>query len=733
MKLNIFSMIATSLLVLGSCAEQEDVITPIQTGDEINFGSSTPEKVETRTIYGKPFDDEGNPLNYFPIYWEDNDEIAIFCPQANQPTTKLVNYRITPDTEDPSTSSAVTKIGDGAGLQWGEEKVHRFFGVYPASAVKNADPAKQEITMEIPRNQKVVDWATDAEGNIEGVPDTDLAYMYAFREVDRDTLPEGKSIPLEFHPLLTILEIEVNGPAVSSASESVTISNINIECTGEAGDIALAGKFTCSLDEQHGTIGQCHPVDDGTISNVISIPCFDDNGTPDYYTDDTFMTIGRGKKLKVKAFILPDETPIAKRALKIRVTVMGGAAKTKTLQTADIVPKKVNRVSLPALEANNESNNWMSSIPSGDTYITELSFPGSKFSVLTPDNCQNGQVIHQNASIQEQFNAGVRAFIIQTGCDASYRQNIAHDFQSGELYVAADNVRLGLKVADVLKDLTTVLNNAAEKEFVFVQLTLSAEASSTDLNDWSDDFIPVVYRNYFKAWLNTIEYQIKNVYMTDPNIALYTDEITNNTVINDVKHKIILRISYNNDSDKEYISSSDLPALFQWWNGAYQPDGIDMPWGSPNNVATMKSSYLEVTSVGDGGEISEADKEKYIKELFQKSVDMYLNNTEHNILFMVDLGGYYTAGKDPTKLALDMNALGVSELQKRGNNAGLGIVLMNFADRRDDSGKLYKSDWLLQTVVDNNFKFGLRTKGSSTTRTYDANYNNGGNAIGWDK
>lgn len=283
----------------------------------------------------------------------------------------------------------------------------------------------------------------------------------------------------------------------------------------------------------------------------------------------------------------------------------------------------------------------------------------------------------------------------------------------------------------MLKDLTTVLNKSAEKEFAIVQLTLSSAASSTDNNDYEDGWLTT--KNYFKAWLNTIEYQIKNVYMTDPEIALYTGEITNNTVINDVKHKIILRVSYNNDNDKNYISSSDLPALFQWWNGAYQPDGIDMPWGSPKNVATMKSSYLEVTSVGDGGEISKADKEKYIKELFQKSVDMYLNNTEHNILFMVDLGGYYTAGKDPTQLALDMNALGVSELQKRGNNAGLGIVLMNFADRRDDSGKKYKSDWLLQTVVDNNFKFGLRTKGSSTTQTYNASYSNGGNAVGWDK
>ena len=122
MKLNIFSMIATSLLVLGSCAEQEDVITPIQTGDEINFGSSTPEKVETRTIYGKPFDDEGNPLNYFPIYWEDNDEIAIFCPQANQPTTKLVNYRITPDTEESFYILQPYQKWWMCRLQWGRGK-----------------------------------------------------------------------------------------------------------------------------------------------------------------------------------------------------------------------------------------------------------------------------------------------------------------------------------------------------------------------------------------------------------------------------------------------------------------------------------------------------------------------------------------------------------------------------------------------------------------------------------
>lgn len=50
MKLKIFSAIVASLLVLGSCSEQEETITPVQTGEEINFGLSTPKKVESRTI-----------------------------------------------------------------------------------------------------------------------------------------------------------------------------------------------------------------------------------------------------------------------------------------------------------------------------------------------------------------------------------------------------------------------------------------------------------------------------------------------------------------------------------------------------------------------------------------------------------------------------------------------------------------------------------------------------------
>ena len=67
-----------------------------------------------------------------------------------------------------------------------------------------------------------------------------------------------------------------------------------------------------------------------------------------------------------------------------------------------------------------------------------------------------------------------------------------------------------------------------------------------------------------------------------------------------------------------------------------------------------------------------------------------------------------------------MNNLGIQLLQERTENAGLGLVYMNFADKQANSGALYRSDWLIQTVIDNNFKFQLRKKGSPSGTTQTA-------------
>ena len=121
MKRVMYSLFAAALVVLGGCQDEttENLVVPAQTGDEITFGSSLT-NVETRTIYG----DE--PINgEYPVRWEKGDQISIYCPEAAQ--GKIVKYTITPDSQDPSKSSAVTKINaDEAGLQWGQAEVHHF-------------------------------------------------------------------------------------------------------------------------------------------------------------------------------------------------------------------------------------------------------------------------------------------------------------------------------------------------------------------------------------------------------------------------------------------------------------------------------------------------------------------------------------------------------------------------------------------------------------------------------
>lgn len=82
---------------LGSCSDdnfQGTVENPVQTGDEILFGSTLSgdadvidKTVGTRTVYGD------RTSTGVPVYWEadGSDKIAIFCLQASQPENHLVN------------------------------------------------------------------------------------------------------------------------------------------------------------------------------------------------------------------------------------------------------------------------------------------------------------------------------------------------------------------------------------------------------------------------------------------------------------------------------------------------------------------------------------------------------------------------------------------------------------------------------------------------------------------
>lgn len=747
---------------LSSCSDDsldngKTVVNPVQTGDEIIFGSSLSDNanmIESRTVYGDRTE------TGVPVYWEDDgsDTIAIFCNQASQPANHLVHYKVMPETEDlnkdgkPDKHQAhsVTKVNTAeAGLQWGApDTEHRFYAFYPASAVKGSTEENETgmITANIPVTQQVQEWRTGTfsskDGDFNGktchfgLPNMDYAYMYAYQAVTPSEVSKDEAIDLNFKNLVTVLDITVQGPKSGTA----TITNINVDAIDGEQPI-LTGDFTCNIrNASTGATATCTPV--GSFNEErgrISIPCYDKK-------TGRFIQLGPEELLNVKAYIIPQniENTVTRRTLRVTVSMLNGAPCRKTLNTADVTPQKINRVILPKLEVGG-TNYWMSSLDP-DIYVSELSIPGSKFSVLTSAN--GASRVYQNYDIDKQFEDGVRAFIFQTATDS---KNWGANYDN--LYVVCeDKSRNVMTLSQAIKKIASYLDvceqNGKTNEFAFVMLTYS----SGDI-PWLDN--PHGYDNE-QYWIDKLREEVNSIAGEEAN-RIYTGEITPNTTINDVKGKIILKANYNSEDMISRYGTTTAPIMFTWWKDAYGPEvsegvyyqevynGMPMDWGKPvwylQSTAKLRWYYQEVTSVGNGQEATTQEKKEGIQNLFRKSVDLYKNDTSHKTWFMNDLGGYYSdrgdingRGTGIEALAIDMNQMGVDELQDRTENAGLGLVFMNFADKQSNSGAKYKSDWLIQTLIDNNFKFALRKKGSTTTTTsYNASYKTGVNAIGWDK
>lgn len=718
---------------------------PVKTGEEILFGTSLSDKVESRTIYGSR-DYEGVAVN-----WVDGDEIAIFCKETSQPANHLVNYRITANEKDPSKASEVMKVDpNAAGLQWGSEDLHHFYAFYPADRVNGADSDDQQgtISASIPVNQQPAGWYTgpivSQDTNVDGqttlfaLPNMDYAYMYAYNAVDRNTVESGSgTIWLQFHNLVTVLDITIPAPTDGS---TVTVTDVTVRAVNGA-NVILTGDFDCYIRGAGETdYPTCKPTGDmGQVRNQINIPCYNQD------TDEYASLGGEIKFLNVKAYIIPDDiNQIDKRTLQIAVNTLNGGEKTRTLQYASIVPHKVNRVLLPPVDTDGDKY-WMSALDK-NIYVSELSIPGSKFSVLTSEN--KADRVYQTATIDQQFEDGVRAFIFQTATIGHWSPLYNYD----GFYVVCEGkdnqvMKLSDAIAKIASHLKTCEDELGDKmqEFAFVMLTYtSGDVSLIDDNE--------------RFWIEKLRDEVNSI-AGDVANRIYTGEVTANTTIDDVKGKIILKANYNTQNMISNYGNTTAPIMFTLWKDAYGPKidledpnseyyqdlngGMPMDWGKPvwylNSSANLRWYYQEVTSVGSGQEATRAEKETFITNLFTKSVNLYKNDNSHKTWFMNDLGGYYSDSGDINSrgtgieaLAIDMNNLGVQQLQERTENAGLGLIFMNFADKQSNSGAKYKSDYLIQTIIMNNRKFQLRKKGSSETRTeYVTRLTP--NEFGWDK
>lgn len=710
-----------ALAGLTGCEEKlEEPINPAKVGDEINFGISSNESAITRTIYDdEPTTDEaGN--TYYRVTWEPDgsDQIAIYCPQAQG--TTLCNYSVMPNTTDPTKSSAVTKVNaNETGLLWGESDPHHFYGFYPASAVTGTEDGK--IRGHIPVTQTPTGWKevkNDKGGTtIYGIANTDYAFMWAYGCFNRIEQPEY-TIPLTFHPWVTILEIRIPGPAANT--DNVRISNINIRATAGSSTV-LTGDFICDMTPVEAD-PNAEPVytpveEESAVRNTISIPCYRED-------KNDFVELGPNDELVVRAYLLPYEIKTDTRTLEVRVSPVSRPVLTKTLrdpqQEGGVVPHKVNTVILPPVENREGNNYWLSSLDE-NIYLSELSIPGSWNSMDSGEGNSN----YQNGTVTEQFNAGARAFMVSTG--SRYTREPSKiigsgggEYKDGDLYVAVNGTRQNTKFTEIIDQLHTALvesqNTNHTNEFVFVQLTYETA------NDYYFDYgtigineqNPGAYSNPHEAWIRTVQNDLNELKNLD---YIYTDEITNNTTIDMVKGKIILKVNTNSEfMDNIIAADATLPALFSRWDGGYKEDGIPLRWGSPNlnNSYGLTWFYQEVGNIEKNGEDHEpteataslSQKKTWISNVFTKSVDLYNTGLDHSTWFFNCLGGNFSDDSYNAKaFTAEISPWATEQLQMRTDNASLGIVVMNHVNGDDSKN-------ILQTVIDNNFKFELRKAGN---------------------
>lgn len=726
---------------MAGCTDDDfaDKGIPVEAGDEILFGAAltntdSQDNASSRTIYGN------RTATGIPVYWEPEgtDTIAIFCPQVSAPATRLVNYKVIPEVGGNQTSSAkVVKVDlNAAGLQWGTQEEHVFYGVYPHSIVKQTDTDDQNgiITAHLPVSQDPLSWRVDTRDPkfnrvYRGEPNMDYAIMFAHKHVKKSDIVAGQALGLDFQNLVTVVDMTIPGPETGS----MTVTNVTLH--GIEGQTALVGDFNIyakegSDEQQDNQPGECQPVKNDKVNSYVSISCFDKERKE-------FITLKQGEAINVKAYIIPDtDQPIEPRTLKVAVSSLNGAVKRKTLQKASIVPHKINRVLLPKLEAG-EPGYWMSSLDP-DIYLSELSIPGSKFSYNTEAN--GASPVYQTKTIEEQFKAGVRAFIVQTGAKCTYDKSgiirPTYTFQKNSATMNVHGLNQKIDIKETFKAIADQLKFAHKSnktnEFAVVMLT-------ADFSGVSGDHVNFLEVEASRAWIESLKDYLPRL-AADPELKdyIYTNEVTNNTTIADVAGKIIFKVNYNTESQQQWTAEGDkIPALFTMWTAPaadYKLLTENMYWGwtgtKSSTSAKLEWTYQEVTNIGASDSEATLDtKVTAIKTLFQKGVDAYGEDAEHKNWFMNDLGGKFTSESDiPTTVpntvlgnnrlteavAYHINSIAVEELQKRGNNASTGLVFINFADRDTESGAKFKSDYILATIIDNNFKFALRKKPSDT-------------------
>ena len=487
-------------LLLAGCSDDLDnkpVVLPVS-GDEIEFGAAsggfTDVNPESRTIYDVPAGSTFDNYQLLNIKWQYGiDQVRVYCPDGAD-GFRTADYTVKEATDASSGTSTGFLVKNGeTGVRWGDtEKPHNFYAFYSLGKIDEGLQTGTTVKATIPTGQeggKLKTYNNKGEEDKNGTfkvitPDMTFCMM-----AGKGTWNPGtdKNVALTFKPIVTVLDVLVNGP-----SDVDFMNIVSVSVRSKSGK-NIVGTFSYNLADN--TYNFDATDKSGTAASIATVQTIIDNNP---------VSLKKNEQLNVKFFLLPRE--IRDEDLVVSVLTEGGVVYSKTISGTSTTlggdgildAGLITRIKTPNL-GGQEANNWMSQIPD-NALFTQLSLPGSKnsfaYRVDAGYDPQTGlSKFYQalpplgiNATVETttQFDEGIRVFDVHL--------NLSNG--TPVVYAGGANVSPQITLATVLNTLRDKVNpvneTASECAVVFlnyvndnISVSTWLSAVMTALNSWN--------------------------------------------------------------------------------------------------------------------------------------------------------------------------------------------------------------------------------------------------------
>ena len=642
--------------VVSACVDENINSDKDVNGKAIKFGLSSQ---KTKTVY----DDKDS----YQINWVNGDQITIFCAEAESAKSAL--YNVTP--ASTAKDGTITNAGSDV-LQWGGDGLkHHFYAVYPGSTAKVDENGI--ATFSINRNQKCTVTTTNGyDTDVVAKPDMKNANMVA----DTATEPTDEPVSLSFKPLMTTLEIVVTGPTTNINSSNARVTGVSIVSTIKTTSSESGDSF--KYDIVKGVItGSGNTGAETTKSETTFISLVDDKGNA------TYVDLANGHTLTLTAFLPPmseAQAAAMKRQVKVRVHITGNAelsASVKTNETSDnwttqFKPAAKKKIILHAIPSGKQEsgNNWITPLD-GNIYVSQMSIPGSHDAATGEDMATFiGDIFAQTQeqTLQTQWNLGIRAFDL--------RPAIYKGRSTNELWLYHGVTRVSISWATAMKTIKDNLK-AHPGEFAIILFRHEDEGTTNKDNDETH------FNTYMTNWVNANKEWIVD----------WRPDIT----IDECRGKIILISRFS--GSWEY-------GCFTGWSHVAE--------GATTTVRNASNTVTGTMYVQDYYNASSHDtKFTSISKYLDIAQEFHTNKTMKNHWMLNHVSGYARISSSDTyrSNAAAQNPKVIEYLHNRTTPGSTGIILFDYSGAATSGRYNVHGDVMLQTIIDNNYKYRMCRKG----------------------